>query len=206
MIVDISKKAVAACPTGDSIKGGLCPCLYDERQASNIPEGTKAKVMTYICFAYSGPGSEENTSLVHEDDNGQCYIEQEFIFETTDRQRLKITQQYGLSRNQRGASALHGMQELARLINSAANTFSWDMSEGAKRERDSVLWDEPEPLKVINDMAVAIEVGVKPDGTNFVKRILEPDDPDYIQVMELDSNPPAGTGLIGKHTPPSQST
>jgi hypothetical protein len=188
-------------------KGDFCDC-DDGRKARNYPDGTKVKATAMLCFHHADPNRPDFLNFLYLKDDGRLYVAYDFMINTEQNGLQWILMEFPLERNS-GASAGGGdLSGLRQMLNSAANTYSWDTSDGAAQERKSACYDEHLLLDVINDLPVVVELGVAPgeDCYNFVKRILQPDDPEYIDVMGLEDYGLAGTGMDGGHTPPPQRT
>lgn len=87
--------------------------------------------------------------------------------------------------------------ELNNILHSGSNIRPDDISRQAISLR--LLPNKPDRFWRLAQNTVLVEVGVHADGTAFVRKVIEPDDPRYKDAMG--HSVPPGTGRRGKHKP-----
>lgn len=166
---------------------GFCDC-DDDRCARGIAVATKLMVWANLCFFESNTNHGGELDFLHVKSNGDVFATYEFVIATGQWCGLTMLHAFKVSTIQSWPALCGDVSELERMVNSAANILPSDTSEQAQREREASCMVERGALKLISDMAIAIEVGLHPDGSgrNCMTRIIEPDDPEYLDVMKFE--------------------
>lgn len=90
-----------------------------------------------------------------------------------------------------------------QIENSALNLFPWDKSSEANESREFLSGEVEGPFWSLQEHYVVVEVGksAAKAGRNFLRRIIEPDHPSYMAVMDQFPGINAGTGVFGDNQP-----
>ena len=190
------------CSSGSLIKNGYGFCACDDGdKAKNIPDGTRTIATVQLLHSGTGGGDHPWAEIMSPGMNDEPILSYDFKFEFGKYEGQWIRKEYPLF--ERNGFNTH--PDYRCLINAASNTYEWDISLTAEEIRHDTGFYNFGPIPVMHDVFVAIEVGLdEGTGYNYVRRVIVPDDPDYIDVMELSGYALPGTGMDGKHQPPPQ--
>ncbi len=184
--------------------GGFCDC-DDSRRALNYPEGKKIFALAMLAYPHISNSIPLDGDAIYTKGDGKLYVTYTYEFYGDNFDEKALDKEYCLGIIDDWPVLGSRARELAQMMNSAANVFPWDKTMGADVERTKREHIAIEGMLLINQDAVVIELGVTSDGSgrNFIKRVLEPGDSDYLRVRLLNEGVGEGTGLIGKHIPPN---
>ncbi len=183
---------------------GFCDC-DDSRRVLDYPEGKKILALAMLAYPHISNSIPLDRDAVYTKGDGKLYVTYTYEFYDDNFDEKALDKEYCLGKIDDWSVLGSRAQELAQMMNSAANVFPWDKTMGADVERTKREHIAIDGLLLINQDAVVVELGVTSDGSgrNTIKRVLEPGDPGYLRAMQLDAGIRDGTGLIGKHIPPN---
>ena len=178
-------------------------------QGINIPDGTLLNAMTMIVFGN------------HEDRVFNDYVP--FVNMRPGEQDINLTIDFVINHGEHkgqfvsrdiplgdrgtwGEAEPPDPAEYRQIANSAFNVFSFDDSAEANELRDAMNVDFDDTLWSLQEKVVVIEIGLATDGSgiNYLKSIIQPEHPRYIEVMDLGLGISAGTGVFGDYVPSAE--
>jgi len=178
-------------------------------QARGIPDGTLAVAMTMIVF-----GNEEGrvfncyTPFVNSRHNeNELFMTLDFVIVEGEYAGQYVSRDIPLgTRAAWDADELPEPAEYRQIANSAFNVFSFDDSEAANELRDAMKVNFNDAHLSLQEKVVVIEIGLATDGSgiNYLKSIVQPEHPRYIEVMDLGAGISAGTGVFGEYVPSAE--
>jgi hypothetical protein len=181
---------------------GFCEC-DDGHKAKQIQDGTcwVAEVALCYCHQSSDKPSFMNYLCLGKDD--LPYLSYDFLITDHDDPFRWIRKIIRFVDEDASDGSWSYSDEYRQLIDAAANTFSWDRSEKAEDLRANPVYEQITGMYFVTQTFVPIEIGLdSKTGYNYVKHIIGPDDPRYIEMMGLGGVALPGTGIDGKHQPP----
>ena len=186
----------------DELPRGFCDC-DDGRYARNIL--SEHPIFAFAMLNYLRiPGAiPRNQDVIYTKGDGFLYLSYDFtFFVPTIEEELSVSREFNIGQLTSWPQIIVP-PEFSQMINSAANIYPWDRSHEADEERESHVHRECGPIKLVNQVALVIELGIEPDGSgmNIMKQIIEPGAPGYFPPNEMDANIQEGTGLCGRYVP-----
>ncbi len=188
---------------------GFCDC--ESGSSTDVfPDGTVVIASVMLAFTQMSRFDRTPEDAVYTKGDGNLHVTYTFECAANNDDGfslLKIDQSYCLGMISAWPNMPSPAPEFAQILNSAANIFASDESEGAAKERTRYVECEAGNAHLVNQVEVVIELGldVSRSPLNFIRRVIEPGDPAYQAAMFfLPPTFPDGTGLNGKHVPPSR--
>lgn len=191
-----------AAKIGPWSRGGL-----QAMRAVNIPDGTILKATTMIVF-----GNHENRvfgEYAHfansDPDGADLFLSLDFIIDGGEYAGKYVSKDILLgSKEDWPTSTPEYPPEYFQIANSSYNVFSYDNSDEAKSLRDTMTVFVHPPYWCLQEHQVVIELGLSKDGSgkNYLKSIIQPEHPNYLEAIGLGQGIQAGTGVFGDYNPP----
>ena len=181
----------------------------EDMHAMNIPDGTILTAMTMIVFGnHENRVFDECAHFANSKPGGDdLFLTLDFVMADGEYAGKYVPKDILLGK--RDVWLGHKSEyppEYFEIANSAYNVFSYDQSYEAISERDIMTVFVRPPYWCLQEHQVVIELGLSKDGSgkNFLKSIVQPEDPRYLEAMDLGDDVQPGSGVFGYFTPPPQ--
>jgi hypothetical protein len=193
---------------GPSAQPLVTKIVTEEMRVYGIPSGTIVQAEAMIVFGnHQGRQFGEYAHFANTipgDEN--IYLTLDFVITQKPFSGRFLSQDYKIGTRGAGPAIEGTAPAFRQIANSALNLFPWDNSQAAEELRELLSVDVYGPFWNLQEQYLVIEIGDAADagGGNTLGRIIEPDHPGYLAVMNLGSSIETGTGVLGDHIPPAQ--